>query len=67
MNIIIGIIIIFCLCFLPGIITEIKFNNRAISGEYRIDWGLMNHDLVCGKSHEEVKKKYNVGKYDILK
>ncbi len=67
MDIIIGCIVIFCFCFLPGIITEVKFNNRTISDSDRINWDEMNRELACGKPLAEVKRKYNAGQYDTLK
>lgn len=65
MDILIGIIIIFCVCFLPGIITDHKFNTRIPPQGSQVDWGAMNNDLTSGKSKTEVKQKFNRGGYDV--
>ncbi len=53
--------------FLPGIITNYKFDNRIAPNGYQIDYGTMNRDLAMGKSKMDVMKKYNNGGYDVRK
>lgn len=63
----IGIAIILAICFLPGIITNVKFDNRMPPNGYRTDYGAMSHDLAMGKSKNEVMDKCNRGGYDVKK
>lgn len=67
MEILIGLIIIFCVCFLPGIITNVKFDHRLPPDGYKVDYGAMSHDLARGKSKNEVMNKCNRGSYDVKK
>lgn len=67
MEILIGLFIIFCVCFLPGIITNAKFDNRTPPEGYKTDYGVMSHDLAMGKSKNEVMSKANRGGYDVKK
>lgn len=65
MGTVVGLIIIFCICFLPGIITNTKFDNRLPPEGYHVDYGAMNRDLAMGKSKNDVMKKCNNGGYDV--
>lgn len=67
METLIGLAVIFCVCFLPGIITNVKFDNRMPPAGYKIDYGAMSHDLAMGKSKNEVMSKANWGGYDVKK
>ena len=67
METLLGLIVIFCVCFLPGIITNVRFDNRMPPNGYQTDWGAMNRDLAMGKSKNEVMSKANRGGYDIKK
>lgn len=59
MDTLIGLVVIFCICFLPGIITNVKFDNRMPPAGYKTDYGAMSHDLAMGKSKNEVMSKAN--------
>lgn len=63
----IGIAIILAICFLPGIITNYKFDNRMPPAGYKTDYGAMSRDLAMGKSKNEVMGKANQGGYDVKK
>lgn len=63
----IGIIVILAICFLPGMITNYKFDNRMPPAGYKTDYGAMSHDLAMGKSKNEVMSKANRGGYDVKK
>lgn len=65
METLIGLIVIFFVCFLPGIITSCKFDNRMPPTGYKTDWSAMNRDLAMGKSKNEVMNKANRGGYDV--
>lgn len=65
METLITLIIFGAILFLPGIITDYKFDNRISPNGYKTDWGAMNHDLATGKSQTEVKQKFNRGGYDV--
>lgn len=67
METLIGLVVIFCVCFLPGIITNAKFDNRMPPTGYKTDYAAMNHDLAMGKSKMDVMSKANNGGYDIKK
>lgn len=67
METLIGLIAIFCVCFLPGIITNVKFDNRLPPEGYQVDHGAMNRDLAMGKSKMDVMSKANRGGYDVKK
>lgn len=67
METLIGLVVIFCVCFLPGIITNVKFDNRMPPNGYQTDWAAMNRDLTMGKSKNEVMSKANRGGYDVKK
>ncbi len=67
METLIGLIILGAILFLPGIITNLKFDNRIAPNGYQIDYGAMNRDLALGKSKMDVKRKYNNGGYDVKK
>lgn len=62
-----GLVVIFCVCFLPGIITNVKFDKRMLPTGYKTDYGAMSHDLAMGKSKNEVISKANRGGYDVKK
>lgn len=63
----IGIVIILAICFLPGIITNVKFDNRMPPAGYKTDYGAMSHDLAMGRSKMDVMSKANRGGYDVKK
>lgn len=65
MEILIGLIFLFCIFGLPALMREHTFNNRTSPDGYKTDYGAMNHDLAMGKSKNEVKDKFNRGGYDI--
>lgn len=67
METLIGLVVIFCVCFLPGIITNAKFDHRLPPSGYQVDYGAMSHDLAMGKSKMDVMKKCNDGGYDVPK
>lgn len=67
METLIGLIIFGTILFLPGIITNIKFDNRMPPAGYQTDWSAMNRDLASGKSKNEVMRKANNGGYNIPK
>lgn len=67
MEILIGLVVIFGVCFLPGIITNVKFDNRMPPSGYQTDHGAMSRDLAMGKSKMEVMRKANQGGYDVKK
>ena len=67
METLIGLVVIFCVCFLPGIITNAKFDNRMPPAGYKTDYATMNRDLAMGKSKMDVMSKANNGGYDIKK
>lgn len=64
---ILALIVILGMCFLPGIITNYKFDNRMPPSGYRIDHAAMNRDLAMGKSRTDVMSKANRGGYDVKK
>lgn len=61
METLIGLVILFLIFGVPGIIRNYKFNNRLPPDGYRVDYGEMNHDLAMGKSKNEVIDKCNRG------
>ncbi len=67
METLIGLIVLFYIFVLPGIITNVKFNNRIPPAGYKTDYSAMNRDLASGKSKMEVMQKSNNGGYDIKK
>ena len=67
METLIGLIVIFCVCFLPGIVTNCKFDNRMPPEGYQVDHAAMNRDLAMGKSKMNVMTKCNNGGYDVKK
>lgn len=67
METLIGLIVFGAICFLPGIITNVKFDNRMSPAGYKTDWSAMNRDLAMGKSKNEVMSKANRGGYDVKK
>lgn len=67
METLIGIIIIFAILFLPGIITDHKFSNSLPPEGYQTDWAAMNRDLANGKSKMDVMRKSNNGGYYVKK
>lgn len=67
METLIGLVVIFCVCFLPSIIENYKFGNRIPPNGHRTDYGAMNYDLIMGKSKSEVIRKANRGGYDVKK
>lgn len=67
METLLGLIIFGAILFLPGIITNIKFDNRMPPAGYQTDWSAMNRDLVMGKSKMDVMSKANKGGYDVKK
>ena len=67
MGILIGLTVFFCICFLPGIITDYNFSNSLPPEGYQTDWAAMNHDLASGKSKVDVMRKSNNGGYYIKK
>ena len=67
MGTIIGLIIIFCVFVLPGIMTDHKFSNSLPPEGYKTDYAAMNRDLAMGKSKNEVMKKSNNGGYYVKK
>ena len=67
MGTLIGIIIILAICFLPGIITNYKFDNKLPPEGYQTDWAAMNRDLANGKSKMDVMRKSNNGGYYVKK
>lgn len=67
MGTLIGIGVILAICFLPGILTNAKFDNRLPPSGYRVDHGAMNRDLAMGKSKMDVMRKCNNGGYDVKK
>lgn len=65
MDTLIGIIVLFCILFLPGIIRNYKFDNRTSPDGYTADFGAMNRDMANGMSKEAAMDKFNRGGYDI--
>ena len=53
--------------FLPGILTNAKFDNRLPPDGYCVDHEAMNRDLAMRKSKMDVMRKCNNGGYDIWK
>lgn len=64
MEILLGLIFLFCVSGLPGIIIKFKFNNRLPLGGYRVDHGAMSHDLAMGKSKNDkcIRDGYDIKK-----
>ncbi len=67
MGTLIGIIVVLAICYLPGILTNVKFDNRLPPEGYRVDHGAMSRDLAMGKSQMDVMRKCNNGGYDVKK
>lgn len=63
----IGIVIILAICFLPGMITNYKFDHRLPPDGYRTDYGAMNRDMNNGMSNMDVMRKANKGGYNVKK
>lgn len=67
METLIGLIFLFCVFVLPGVLTNAKFDNRLPPEGYQVDYGAMNRDLAMGKSKMDVMRKCNNGGYDVKK
>lgn len=67
METLIGLIVLFCIFFLPGILTNAKFDKRLPPKGYRVDHGAITRDLAMGKSKMDVMRKCNNGGYDVKK
>lgn len=65
MGTLIGLIVLFCIFVMPGIIRNYKFNHRVSPDGYTTDFTEMLHDLVSGMSNADVQNKFNRGGYDI--
>lgn len=67
METLIGLIIFGAILFLPGILTNAKFDHRLPPDGYQVDHGAMSRDLAMGKSKMDVMRKCNNGGYDVKK
>ena len=67
METLIGLVVLFCIFFLPGIITDYKFSHSLPPEGYRTDDAAMIRDLAMGKSKMEVMRKSNNGGYYVKK
>lgn len=67
MKTLIGLVVIFCVCFLPGIIANYKFDHRLPPEGYRTDYGAMNRDMINGMSKMDAMRKANNGGYNVKK
>lgn len=67
MEILIGLVFLFCTFWLPTIVRNYKFNNSLPPAGYQTDWAAMNRDLINGKSKAEVMNKSNRGEYYVKK
>ena len=67
METLIGLVILFCIFVLPGMITDYKFSNSLPPEGYQTDWAAMNRDLANGKSKMDVMRKSNNGGYYVKK
>lgn len=67
METLIGLVVLFCIFVLPGIMTDYKFSNSLPPEGYKTDYAAMNRDLAMGKSKMDVMRKSNNGGYYIKK
>lgn len=65
METLIGLIVLFCIFVLPGMVTNYKFDHRMPPEGYKTDFGAMNRDLLMGKSKTDVMWKANNGGYNV--
>lgn len=66
MELLLGLILIFCVFGLPNIIRDYKFNHSLPPAGYQADFAAMNRDFAL-KSKTEVKDKFNRGEYFVRK
>lgn len=67
METLLGLVLLFCIFVLPGIITNYKFDNRKPPEGYRTDYGAMNRDMINGMSKIDAMRKANNGGYNVKK
>ena len=63
----IGLVVLFCIFVLPGIMTDHRFSNSLPPEGYKTDYAAMNRDLANGKSKMDVMQKSNNGGYYVKK
>ena len=67
METLIGLVVLFCIFVLPGMITNYRFDHRLPPEGYRTDYGAMNRDMINGMSKIDAMRKANNGGYNIKK